>query len=163
VNELFQNPHPPLSGFPVVLLTLLLLTEMTALFRPSPPNRQLQSFLLLWLLGFTVLTYFSGYWAFDQANQSFCVAEDLILRHQGYAKFTALLLVPLGLIFALLQNDAGHVAAGRVLRALWRITLVTVWLIAAYTSSLGGKLVFAHGAAVHVSSAARTGDCQKSQ
>ncbi|MFN8389258.1 MAG: hypothetical protein U0136_03105 [Bdellovibrionota bacterium] len=148
MNELLTNPHPPLSGFPVVILTLLVLSIGWNRYLHRDESA-IQDFLSVMLGLFAVLTYYSGYWGFDRANQSFSVDEAAILRHQGYARFFVLLVVPLLLIGAVRKAaPPEREQLRRALRLFWEISVLGLWILGAYASALGGRLVFDHGAAV---------------
>ena len=150
-STLLENPHPPLSGFPIVILSLLVVVELITFFRPGADFHKTQQFLLCALCLFAAATYFSGYWGFDRANQTFQIPEENIFRHQGYAKFFLFLLVPLVLVYSMRSAvPERSKSLERQMEWLFRALLVLSWALAAYTSTLGGELVFSAGAAVRV-------------
>ena len=150
LNSFLKNPHPSISSFPIAILTLMVIAELAAMFRKDNERYSaIQRFLLLLLCVFAVIVYFSGYWAAEQANQTFHVAEDPVLTHQGYAKFSVLLVIPLVLLFFLRGSSSSSERSGRIISVLFRVWLATCWLFFGWTSALGGGLVFGHGAGVH--------------
>lgn len=134
-----MNPHPPLTGFPLAILTLLVVNEM--LYRRSDRGKT-RLFLLGCLVPCTVVTYISGYWGVDFAKG---VSTDLISTHQAYAKFLLLLLFPLAL-FGILAHLRG--TTERWLPGVYYLLLLFALALVIKIGSLGGDLVFVHGAGV---------------
>jgi len=144
-----MNPHPPLSGFPIVLLILLCGGEILWFCAPKTyQGPAVRIFLLVGTLLFVPLTYFSGDWGVDAANQAqiFKITTDQISFHQNTAKLLLLSVVPL-LLFGLLKSSALY---GRsiTVRISYLISLALSLTLCILTSYRGGELVFTHGAAV---------------
>lgn len=139
------NPHPPLSAFPLVILTLIVLLEIFLVFRNIEKVRSLSTLLLCFLAVISPLTYFSGYWGVDFANRSFEISQDLIEGHQMLAHLYLFFLVAtLALAFAALKAEFSK----KAFLVAYRIFLVLTYLIIVLTSAKGGELVFEHGAGV---------------
>ena len=140
------NPHPALSGFPPVLLTLLIVSELWSMYSKRQMH-SVQSFLLIVLAGTLPLTYFSGWWAADGASASFEVPDDAVAMHQLAAKaFSLSLFLPLLAFY--LERSALDDARRRHLQRLFRAGLLLSFCAAAATGYLGGRLVFEHGAGI---------------
>ena len=139
------NPHPPLSAFPAVLLTLTIGLELYSVLKKSEYFSLLarRAFYLVCVI--SPLTYYTGYWGSDFANQSFSVPEDDIMFHQTIAE-ALLMSLALTLICSLASKHAEH--GKNVVNGFYRLFLFTSYCIVLYTSFLGGHLVFSHGAGV---------------
>ena len=145
------NPHPALTGFPLVLLVLLVTVELLrASGRRSDLDRPAE-LLLLALVIFTPLTFLSGYLAAAGADRSVPVAPEFIESHRAAGRFLIIMLVPTVLLAYLCkaaQQNNGSRPPG-----LFRIYLICLFLslaIAVRTGFLGGELVFEHAAGVRV-------------
>ena len=155
------NPHPPLSGFPFVLVFLLTALELRALFLKGDDlkvwNDRTVGVLLSFSLVMIPLTYFSGYFGADFANARFEVPEELILQHQLWGKSALFLMIGCGVAFALYSAAPQHKAGARKgLRLLYRIGIFSLVALLARASYLGGQLVFEHGAGVRAPIASPT-------
>lgn len=143
------NPHPPLTGFPLVLLVLLAVVEF---FRCGFGRKDLDrpaDLLLIALAVFTPLTFFSGYFAASDAEQTFVVAPEAIETHRAFGRLLVIFLVPT-LLTAVLSRTAlssGNPAASK-LNGAYLLFLSATIAVAVYTGYLGGSLVFDHGAGV---------------
>lgn len=142
------NPHPPLSGFPFVLLSLVVIAELVSIFRKDSNGRGFSRNLLYILCLFAPMTYFSGYWGAELSSQSFVISQDLISTHQGWAQLFLLSLVPC-LVLSLLESHSEKV--NLVLRYGFRVALLVCYALVILTSFQGGQLVFTHGAGVSAS------------
>ena len=139
------NPHPPLTAFPLVLTTLLLGAECVSRWWNPPFTRRFAAVILRILCVAAPITYYSGYWGAEFANQTFAVSDELIASHQALAKFYLISLVPC-LTLSIVLGTAEPPRPG--LRLLY---LAFVWLsfiLVVLTGSQGGELVFEHGAGV---------------
>ena len=93
----------------------------------------------------TPLTYLSGYWGADFASQTFQVPEEVIGRHEAWGRFFLLLL----LVTFLLRFVASLASHGRRgLMISYYVVLLSALSCLAFTSFLGGDLVFSYGAGV---------------
>lgn len=139
------NPHPPLTGFPIVIASLLLVLEAIGFLGVVKNHFVVRNFLLIALLITTPLTFFSGYFGAEVARTISNTNQDIIGYHQAYGRATLLALVPL-----LLFGAADFVTSYN--KSSVRVGFITFmclfWLITGYTSYLGGELVFRYGAAV---------------
>ena len=129
------NLHPPLTGFPGVLVALLLVNEFVC-----RGDERIKRFLLICAALFIPCTYLSGYVGVEFAEG---IDPAVIKAHQGYAKFVLVLLVPL-IVCGLLPR----------VRTAYLVLLPIVFGVVLYTSLLGGNLVFGHGAGVKARPAA---------
>jgi len=142
------NPHPPLSGFPFVLVVLLALSELCAVFGTNGDTRRKNSaFLLICAAIFIPLTYYSGYFGADFASNTFVVPEDAMLEHQLWAKAALFLFLGSALVFALTRAvDQNNPGLRQKLSLVYRLLLIILLAVLARASFLGGELVFSHGA-----------------
>lgn len=139
--------HPPLTSFPIVLITLTLAAELAALRRPEEIYRRL-GFLLLALLAILApLTYYSGFWASESASRSFSVPQEAIAYHQSYA-LLFLGSVYVTLLLRWLSDVAVH--GKRLFTALYLLSLLASVALVLLTGAGGGKLVFTYGAGVQL-------------
>ena len=149
------NPHPPLSGFPIVLVCTLALLEAIRARSKNPADWQRTlSFVVLLLMTFVPLTYFSGYFGADYAHSQFTVPDEAILQHQLWAKCALFISIGMTLIYVLAfvaEKEKPHVA--KLLLRVYRIFLICLLAVLIRTGFLGGNLVFSHGAGVHVEQA----------
>ncbi len=135
-----MNPHPPLTGVPFALVLLLGVNE---LFYKRSARRATRIFLLWCLLGGSIVTCLTGYWGADFAHD---LPPGLIGTHQAYAWLFLLSLCPL-ILFGLLD----HLRSGnKVLTVAFYLCLATALGVVIKVGSLGGELVFEHGAGVSV-------------
>jgi len=140
-----MNPHPPLSGFPFVILALIALTELLRLFSNREILNSAAKYLAILLVVISPITYYSGYWGVDYANQTFNVAEEFINRHQAFAQGFLLTLVPFAVCSFLHHSNL----QSKKLRTLYLASLLVSLGVVAITSFKGGELVFSHGAGVN--------------
>lgn len=146
------NPHPPLSGFPIVLVCILALLEGIRLRSKNPAEWQRTlSFVILLLMTFVPLTYFSGYFGADYAHSQFKVPDEAILQHQLWAKSALFVSIGMTLIYVLAYvAEPEKPAVAKQLLSLYRFFLICLLVTLIRTGFLGGNLVFSHGAGVHV-------------
>lgn len=139
------NPHPPLSSFPFVILSLLLLIEVYSLFAKNKSSiRPVSIFLVTILAIISPLTYYSGFWGLEFAEQSFTIPDAKIDQHQMYARLYLITLVPTSLFYSLKTSNENS----KILCYLYRLSLLLSLALVGYVSFLGGSLVFNHGAGV---------------
>ena len=149
------NPHPPLTGFPLVVLVLAAGAECIAAtglpwlsaskMSITAECRRFSAILVKLLCVLAPITYYSGYWGSSFANQSFKIAEETIAAHQALGKSLIISLIPL-LLFLLLSEQTPERA---LLRVCYRVFLSISLLLVILTSRQGGNLVFEHGAGVY--------------
>ena len=140
------DPHPPLASFPFALLTLVLIFELLSLRFKTEELRRASGFILLALIIIAPMTFFSGYFAADDASKSFQIPLEAIEEHRSFGKLFLLSLFPvaLGKLTAELRHDK------KAFRLGYLICLVVSLVLAASASYHGGKLVFIYGAAVNL-------------
>ena len=129
-----------------MLLSLIVGSELLALFSKHRERLRAFAVALLSVLTFAApLTYYSGFWGVDFANQSFNVSNEVIAKHQMFARFF-LIVLGVCVLFRLLESRALY--GKRLIKGLYLLFLLGSIILVAYTSWLGGELVFAHGAGV---------------
>ena len=147
MNFALPDLHPALSGFPPVILCLLIISELYSI-RSKRPAEPVQTFLLTVLAAVLPFTYFSGWWAADAASSVSKVPGEVIALHQLTAKAFAFSLVIPILSFALMRGSTDEIVRAR-LKLLFRAGLALSLVLAVLTGYRGGQLVFGHGAGVH--------------
>ena len=141
------NPHPPLTGAPPTLLAISTIAEVLSHVLPDNKAehcRRVSTYLSILAAVISPITYYTGYWGAEYANQSFKVSEDLVANHQAWAKLL-LLTLPAMLLFLYLSRSQQKLA----FRLLYLGSLTLATSLVLYTSLLGGQLVFSHGAGVN--------------
>lgn len=141
------NPHPPLTGFPIVITTLFILVELYSLLKKKD-LKPLSVFLLSCLVVFSISTFISGYFGFDYANTIKEVPEELVDRHQSFAKVHLILLMLIIIFYSL--KEFYHLRS-KFFIVSYFLTLIFFALNIYYVGFLGGELVFKHGAGVAIS------------
>lgn len=141
------NPHPPLTGFPFVILTLAVIFRLFELILRSERWSLLARSLLPFLVIFSIATYYSGYWGLTYANNSSAEFEKAVAAHQTNAKIYLFSLVPL-ILFSYLETVGG--TKTRLWKGLSLLFLMVSWWLAISTSFRGGSLVFDLGAGVRI-------------
>ncbi len=139
------NPHPPLTGVPITLVTLALGAECVSFFWRKNECRTFAATLVRILCVLALLTYYSGYFGAEQASLSFEVPKDRISEHQAYAKFFLISLIPC-LSFSFLERNQ-EMNAGWF-RPAYLFFLLLSAVLCILVSSHGGALVFDFGAGV---------------
>ena len=139
------NFHPPLTAFPVVLMTVVLVLEGISFFRPEKVSERMIRYFLM-AAGLSIgAAFVSGYWASESANQTFVVSDEVIDYHHSVGRLLLFLIVPC-IAVRWVYEGATH---GRVvLQSIYRLLLVGCWVLTIYTGYLGGELVFTYGAGV---------------
>ncbi len=141
------NPHPPLTGFPIVITTLFIFVELYSLLKKKG-LKPLSVFLLSCLVIFSVSTFISGYFGFDYANTIKNVPENLVDSHQSFAKVHLILLVLMIIFYSL--KEFYHLRSKLFIGSYFLILIIFALNIY-YVGFLGGQLVFKHGAGVAIS------------
>ena len=139
------NPHPPLTGFPSALLVVALFAELASIVRRNDSYSQFGFQLVLVAVAIVPLTFFSGYWGAEAATKISQVSEEVIERHEGFARFLLLGLAVL-LIVGLMARRAEY--GRKLFKSFYRLLLLGSVGLVIYVSYLGGNLVFEHGAGV---------------
>jgi uncharacterized membrane protein len=148
------NPHPPLTAGPPIIVLLLVIVQLcTAIFPRISVLKRFTSqllfcryFLLSMLILITPLTYYSGFWG-EEFAEDLAVAnkidlpKDVIEEHESLAKLFLISLVPLAL-FGFIRSEK------RVVSALYCLFLLLSFGLVIATAHEGGELVFEHGAGV---------------
>ncbi|MBN8550775.1 MAG: hypothetical protein J0M12_15785 [Deltaproteobacteria bacterium] len=137
--------HPPLTAFPLALISVATLLEIWCMIRPSSACRAAIRINLILAAVFVVAAFFSGYWASDSANQTFIVSDETIRQHHNAGRLLLFLIFPC----AALEFLSAHATHNpKLFRALYLIALVVCFGLVVYTGLLGGRLVFLEGAGV---------------
>lgn len=144
------NPHPPLSSIPIVLLVSASIFDALSLWMPTRAGelRRVASWLLVLLLAIAPLTFYSGYFGAEAANQSFKISPDQIGAHQLWAKCFLMSLVPAGIARYLLMSQQS-----KKLWSVWVFFLTLSLSLGLITAYQGGELVFESGAGVSLENA----------
>ena len=141
------NPHPPLTGFPIVISTLFIFVEIYSLFK-KVSVKPLSVFLLASLVVFSVSAFISGYFGFDYANTIKDVPENLVDSHQSFAKIHLILLVLIIIFYSLKEF---YNLRSKLFIGSYFLIIIIFALNIYYVGFLGGQLVFKHGAGVVIS------------
>lgn len=141
------NPHPPLTGVPGTLLLLILGAECLSFFWKARESRRFAATLLYVLCIAAPLTYYSGYYAAEQASLSFEVPEEKIAEHQAYAKFFLISLIP---CLTLLLLERSQEKSSIAIRCFYLLFLSLSVVLGFLVSTHGGALVFDYGAGVEL-------------
>ena len=118
--------HPPLAGFPLALLTTVLVLELAAL-RPGWEWLSRCAFVCLIASAVSVgLAFLSGYSASERASATFQVADELIGWHHTIGRLLLFCIIP-SVAIRHLAEIAQHGA--KAFRALYlvRSSSVTGW------------------------------------
>lgn len=137
--------HPPLASFPVVILTLILGFEIFGRLSSREGVLAASRLLTLIVLPITLITYLSGYFTAGDANQRFTVDLEIISRHESFGKLLLIVLLVVVVLRLCLDSVKHH----KLLEWFFLLSLSGATLLAAYTSFLGGDLIFRHGAGVY--------------
>ena len=143
------NPHPPLTGFPFVLLVLLAGVEFFRVGLRRPGLDRTAELLLVVLAIAAPLTFLTGYLAASQADQSFKIDPEVIERHRAIGRLLIISLVPM--VLAAYLRRAAMLRTGRhsaVLNSIYLSLLFVSLALAILTGYRGGGLVFEYGAGV---------------
>ena len=137
--------HPPLSSFPVALISSVVVLEMIGVFKRSKSLDMASSVLVVAAALGTAAAFFSGYFSFESASRSFHIPEAEIAFHHNLGRL---------LLFSVVPWVALHFLSRRA-GAGWRIAylmcLAVVFGLTVTTGFYGGRLVFHFGAGVSLS------------
>ena len=139
--------HPPLSSFPFVLTTLVVLSEVTALITGKNIYARAAHLLLALCIVISVGTYYSGYFAAESASRSFSVPQTAISQHQAVAQ-GALIALAVTVLLSYLRHVAVQGRLG--FQLAYGLSLLASYTLVLYTGYLGAELVFSHGAGVEI-------------
>lgn len=143
---MFAQTHPFFTAFPIALLSAAVLFELLALgFKRHRGALRVASFAnLLLLIPLALLALFSGYSAGDVASVTFKVPESALAAHQFWGRMLVFSLIPLIIVRSVIALNSSVV----MLWVLYWSLLLGCWALCLWTGSLGGQLVFEHGAGV---------------
>ena len=141
------NPHPPLTGFPWVILVLVIGAELGARLMKSAELQGFAVKLLVVLAIFSPVTYLSGYLGLKHADRGFSVPVDAIESHQLVAKLFLLSLFPT-VVLSVVRT--GGRSKNRIIHFAYYAFLLCSFSLVIWTSKKGGDLVFEHGAGVKI-------------
>jgi len=137
------NPHPPMSGFPLVIVCLLLLLEALSFKLDIVKVRSIRLFLVSSLLLLVPITYFSGLYGLEQGITLTPEQKEMVAHHQLMGKLILIILVPVSL-FAFLNSYY----SSKTVNIFYILFIVTTACLVSYTSYRGGELVFKQGVGV---------------
>lgn len=138
--------HPPLTIFPLPILCLVILLEIMSKVNPQYSSPKIIFLLLICFLISMTAAFFSGYHANEYADMTFKITDDIISTHHTWGRLAFILSFPL-LAFNWISQKA--LFNKKIWHSIYYILLLTVALLIIWTGSLGGKLVFEHGAGVY--------------
>ncbi len=131
--------HPLLTSFPIVLISLAVLSDIIFYFTQRTIWLQFNYFVLLLGMLFSLLAFFSGLIASSNASElSSNLPEQQIAYHYSIAKLILFAYIPL-ILFRYLRFERKIFGLAYYFFCLLQFTLI------AYTGHLGGDLVFKHG------------------
>ena len=136
------NPHPPIVMFAPSLGCVCIVLRLIHYFRKELVTEKLQFLFITLFFIATTASYYSGYFGAEFASK---LAPETIKTHQGYGKFSLILLLPTYFFGALsLLNEQQN----RAVALIYDLFLLLVTALLIYSSHLGGKIVFEHGGGV---------------
>lgn len=138
--------HPPLSGFPLACIVLLVVVEVFALLgRSSDRVEWARRFLVFAVLLATSAAFLSGYQASSPLSEAPSQIQDALGVHHAVGRLMLINSILLA-AFALVATRALH--GKRVILSLYHLTVIIQLGLAVWVGSLGGSLVFDHGVGV---------------
>jgi uncharacterized membrane protein len=144
----YEALHPFCSSLPSGIITALVVTEIVVWYRTGDLRAALISarlILLALMIVSVALAFLSGYIGAEYASRTFLVPEHEIATHHLWGKSVAFVVLPT----ALLGWAAGAARYNRGLFMVsYRVMLLVLLTLLFRTGSLGGDLVFLHGAGV---------------
>lgn len=137
--------HPPFAAFPVALLTVVVLLELSTFFWRSEKRDAVIATNLVLALVFTSVAFFSGYYARDALNVVTPEIDKKISDHHQSGRLLLFALFPcVMLYFAALKATHGR----KAFRVVYLISLMICFALLYNTGLAGGELVFQHGVGV---------------
>lgn len=133
------NPHPPLAMFPPVLGLTIFALECAEFKFPGILKQELRGALVIIFSVMTIATYYSGFWGVEFAER---IPAEIIKNHQGFARFSALLTLPICLLGLLYDRTKRWISYS------YLCLLGVMAALLLYTAHLGGEVVFIHGGGV---------------
>lgn len=130
--------HPALSSFPVALITVAFAAELWSWCRKRSELSVLVDLnLLVGVAGITA-AFFSGYLAADFGHLQLGIPEERISAHHLWGK----LLLFLGVITIIARQVSRRALYHRgIFLGLFRVLLVSLWILSMITAFLGGDLL----------------------
>ncbi len=138
--------HPPLSGFPLSCIVLLVVVEVFSILgRSSDRVEWARRFLVFAVLLATTAAFLSGYQASSPLSEAPSPIQDALGLHHAVGRIMLINSILLA-AFALVASRALH--GKRVIQSLYHLTVVIQLGLALWVGSLGGSLVFDHAVGV---------------
>lgn len=147
--------HPFLASFPVAVISLVLLLELAALVasRFSRELRMAAGINIVLGVPLIVLTLISGYDAGENASKMFEVPDQAIADHLFWGRMVLFAVIPLAIVkVTLLYLELTQKPRNTPFSLLYALLLLVTCSIILRAGTLGGELVFKHGAGVSVES-----------
>jgi len=141
------NLHPPLTAFPLALITAVVILEIINCFRPSSKLKSAIEINLFLAMIAAIAAFYSGYQAAENASLDFKVNEDIIAWHHTVGRLILFSIIP-AFFLSLIAERAEYFRAG--FKAFYYLLLGISFFLVVYTGYLGGELVFSYGAGVKV-------------
>ena len=130
--------HPVLSSIPFALISLAVGAEMWAAIRRRNDLYQIVTVSLSCAVGGILAAFLSGYLAADFGHATLNIAADTIAHHHLWGKF----LLFIGVVTLIANLVAQHARYNRnVFTALFRLLLVSLWILSMITGFLGGDML----------------------
>lgn len=137
--------HPPLSGYPLAFLSLLVVLEVLCLTRFRTRVLGARSIIVVALVISTAASFFSGYQAVSNLSELSERIEGLISQHHTIGRLLLFNVVVLATAYWI----SGVATQARVVfRALYYLLLTSQLCLTLWVGYLGGELVFEHGIGV---------------
>jgi uncharacterized membrane protein len=137
--------HPPLSAFPVALITVIVLLEAARFFLKWEGISSAIKINLVLAAAMLLAAFFSGYQASDYADGTFKIPDDAIAEHHKFGKILLFTFLPC-VMLRFIESRAMH--GKKIFHWTYLAFLAASFLILIQTGYLGGKLVFKLGAGV---------------
>jgi uncharacterized membrane protein len=137
--------HPPFSSFPLALIVVAALLEISRCFVKRDWIESCISVCVALGAFFVACAFFSGYSASEHADATFAVPDEVIGLHHTFGRFLLFAMIPcVALRFISLTATHGKLGFSIAYRVILSLCVALVL----YTGYLGGRLVFEYGAGV---------------
>jgi uncharacterized membrane protein len=137
--------HPPLSGFPLAFISLLLAMEVLGLTRFARLVQGCKGVVIGATMLSTAASFFSGYQAVSNLGDLSDVTERLISEHHIIGRLLLFNVIALATSYWI-ARVAAH--GKRFFFLMYYIFLVSQTVLTVWAGYLGGGLVFNHGVGV---------------
>jgi uncharacterized membrane protein len=137
--------HPPLSGFPLSFVALLVAIETLQWTRLATKVRSIRGILIVAVVLSTAASFFSGYQAVSDLGEIPEATESFISAHHVIGRLLFFNVIALATSYWI----AGAATHGkRFFYASYYVFLLVQVVLTVWAGCLGGALVFEHGVGV---------------